>query len=133
MAEFKEVKQSSELVRDFGTGSIRDSNNNKGSYYLLPCKAIKRLAKHFQNGAKRYAERNWELGQPLHSYMDSAMRHLFNHLDGDRSEDHLAACAWNVLCLIETQERIEQGILPKELNDLDDIPSAKAFAKIEKT
>jgi hypothetical protein len=126
MSTFNSVKDSGDR-REFDTGSVRDVNVNKGAYHLLPCKAIKRLAQHFQNGAKKYKARNWELGQPLSVYMDSAMRHLFNHLDGMRDEDHLAACSWNVLCLIETQERINQGILPEELNDLDNIPSAQAY------
>jgi hypothetical protein len=40
------------------------------------------------------------------------------YLGGARDEDHLAQAAWNVLALIETQFRIEQGRLPKELDDL---------------
>jgi hypothetical protein len=37
---------------------------------------------------------------------------------GLEDEDHLAAAAWNVFAIIETQKRIEMGILPKELDDL---------------
>jgi hypothetical protein len=122
MPEFDAVKDSGER-RGFGTGSVRDVNTNKGAYHLLPTRALRRLAQHFQNGAKKYKSRNWELGQPLSNYMDSGLRHAFNHLEGKRDEDHMAASVWNFMCLIETQERIEQGLLPKELNDLDDIPS----------
>jgi len=43
---------------------------------------------------------------------------LFGVLEGNVDEDHAAAAAWNIMCFIETQERIEKGILSKELDDL---------------
>ena len=39
-------------------------------------------------------------------------------LRGDRDEPHLAMACWNFLCLLDTQARIEEGLLPAELNDL---------------
>lgn len=103
---------------DFSTGSRRDVRDGKGRFDLLPARALFRLARHFEGGAKKYGDRNWEKGQPLSRYMDSTLRHLACYLRGDRDEDHLAAGAWNVLCLIDTAERINEGKLPKELNDL---------------
>ena len=38
--------------------------------------AMRRLAQHYQNGAKKYAKNNWRKGQPISRYYDSAMRHL---------------------------------------------------------
>ena len=78
-----------------------------------------RLAQHFENGAKKYGDRNWELGQPVSTYLDSAIRHLFRYLGGSRSEDHLAAVAWNALCCIETIHWIEEGLLLTSLNDIE--------------
>ncbi|HUS51203.1 MAG TPA: dATP/dGTP diphosphohydrolase domain-containing protein, partial [Candidatus Paceibacterota bacterium] len=72
--EFKEVKDSGKR-QDFDTGSRRDTRDGKGRYDLLPVRAIKRLAKHYENGAKKYGDRNWEKGQPLSRYLDSALRH----------------------------------------------------------
>jgi hypothetical protein len=46
------------------------------------------------------------------------MRHLQDFLVGDRSEDHLAAAAWNVFSIIHTQEMIDRGLLPDHLDDL---------------
>lgn len=115
--EFNEVKDSGRR-QEFITGSRRDLNEGKGRYDLLPPHAIHRLAKHFENGTKKYGDRNWELGQPLGRYLDSAIRHIFQHLAGMREEDHLAAAAWNILCMIDTEYRIEKGVLPTELNDL---------------
>lgn len=61
---FNEVKDSGKR-QEFQTGSIRDTREGKGRYDLLPPHAIFRLAKHFENGAKKYGDRNWEKGQPL--------------------------------------------------------------------
>jgi hypothetical protein len=71
-----------------------------------------------ENGAVKYGDRNWELGQPLSTYIDSAERHIASFKEGMRDEDHLAAARWNLGCVIHTEEMIRRGLLPKELNDL---------------
>jgi hypothetical protein len=76
------------------------------------------VARQLEEGAKKYNERNWEKGQPLSRYMDSALRHLFKHLEGFRDERHDVAAAWNILAMIETKNKIDKGLLPKQLNDL---------------
>ncbi len=101
----------------FTTGSRRDTREGKGRFDLMPPKALRRIARHFENGAKKYGDRNWEKGQPQSRFMDSALRHLNNYLDGHRDEDHLSAAAWNVLCMIHQEERFAQG-WNSELNDL---------------
>jgi hypothetical protein len=82
--------------------------------------AMARLARHYENGARKYGDRNWEKGQPLGSYLDSALRHINVFLAGGRDEDHLSAAAWNLFSVIHTQEMIERGLLPKGLDDLPD-------------
>lgn len=121
--KFDEVKDSGER-QDFGTGSVRDTQTGKGRYDLLPPRAVRRLAQHFENGAVKYGDRNWEKGQPLGRYLDSALRHTFAILQGKRDEDHAAAAAWNLLAFIETAERIEAGEMQLDrdvANALDDI------------
>ena len=128
MLTFTRVKDSGERS-EFETGAVRDRQKGKGRYDLLPPYGLKRLAMHFENGANKYNARNWEKGIPTERYMDSALRHLFEYLSGLRDEDHLAAAAWNVLCLIETEYRIEKGILPKSL---DTLPNPLDLDKEEK-
>lgn len=105
-------------VREFNTGSRRDSRQGKGRFDLLPPAALKRVAQHFERGADKYGERNWELGQPLSVYLDSGGRHWSQVLAGDDDEDHAAAWVWNALAFIETRERIRRGELPEELDDI---------------
>ena len=98
------IKDSGERT-EFDTGAKRDMHEGKGRCDLLPPIALLRLAKHFENGAVKYGDRNWEKGIPCHSFVDSAMRHLLKYIDGWQDEDHLIAAAWNLMCLAETEEK----------------------------
>jgi len=117
MAEFDKVKDSGQR-QEFQTGSVRDTRDGKGRFDLITPIGLKRLAKHYENGAKKYGDRNWEKGQPLSRYLDSLIRHAYGLLEGKRDEDHAAAIAWNAMAYIHTEELIERGLLPKELNDM---------------
>jgi hypothetical protein len=105
--------------QSFVTGSQRDKRDGKGRYDLLPMFALEQLALHFEQGAKKYGERNWEKGQPLSRFVDSALRHIAKYMQGSRAENHIIAAAWNALCFVETRELITQGKLPKALDDVD--------------
>lgn len=89
----------------FSTGAVRDIHDGKGRFDLLPMCVLLRLAKHYEAGAKKYAERNWEHGIPAHSFADSAMRHLVKYMDGQTDEDHLIAAIWNLCGLAWTEEK----------------------------
>lgn len=102
----------------FTTGSVRDLRVGKGRYDLLPPRALRRLAQLYERGAIKYGDRNWEKGQPLSRMLDSAIRHLFQFLEGKTDEDHGIAVAWNILGIIEIQELIKEGLLDEALNDL---------------
>jgi hypothetical protein len=60
------------------------------------------LAIHFEEGCKKYGERNWEKGIPESRYIDSAVRHYLKYLRGDQDERHDRALVWNICCLIWT-------------------------------
>jgi hypothetical protein len=104
--------------RDFDTGSRRDIRTGKGRFDLLPPFALRAVAEHMEEGADKYGDRNWELGQPLSSYLDSGLRHINRFLMGWTDENHLAAAAWNFMCLLDTEVRIREGLLPESLRDL---------------
>ncbi len=104
--------------RESPTGSVRNNRSGKGRYDLLPGRATHELAVHFEGGASQHGDRNWEKGQPLSWYLDSGLRHTFQVLAGDTTENHAAAAAWNLMCFMETRARIQAGLLPAELDDL---------------
>ena len=58
------------------------------------------VAKHFEEGAKKYGENNWQKGIPANRYIDSAVRHYLKWLRGDNDEPHALAFVWNLICCI---------------------------------
>lgn len=115
--QYDNVQDSGER-QEFDTGSIRDSRKGKGRYDLISPIALRRLACHYEAGSVKYGPRNWEQGQPMSRYFDSAIRHMYKYMEGSRDEDHLAAATWNVMAMIHTEEEVKKGLLPLELNDM---------------
>lgn len=97
------IKDSGERT-NFDTGAVRDIHIGKGRYDLLPWDAIHELAQHCEEGALKYGERNCEKGIPIHSLIDSAIRHLSCYLRGMTDEPHLRAAMWNVAMAIYTEK-----------------------------
>jgi hypothetical protein len=70
------------------------------------------VAKHFEEGAKKYGENNWQKGIPVHCYIDSAVRHYLKWLRGDKDEPHDRAFVWNLMCCIwEVDYREKEEII----------------------
>lgn len=89
--------------REYDTGAVRDIQEGKGRMDLLPWAAIMEVSKHCEKGAAKYGEHNVDRGIPLHSFLDSAARHLAKFVDGWTDEDHLTAVAWNILWAMQTR------------------------------
>lgn len=101
---------------EFETGAVRDVGKGKGRYDLLPWGSIHELAIHCEEGAKKYGERNCEKGIPIHSLLDSALRHLSKYMQGEKDEPHLRAALWNIAFAI---------FMEKERPDMQDIATRK--------
>jgi hypothetical protein len=117
MSDKQFITKDSGKRQQFATGSVRDTAEGKGRFDLIPTMPLRRLAGLYERGAKKYGDRNWQKGQPLMRYVDSAMRHLNCLIAGEPEEDHAAAIAWNMFALMFTVGEIEAGRLPKELDD----------------
>ena len=118
MPEKEYVTKDSGKREQHPTGMQRDNRTGKGRYELLPPIAIRRLAQLYERGAVKYYSRNWEKGGPLSRFMDSALRHIFQFLEGDREEDHLSGAVFNLFAVMHIEGMIERGLMPSELNDL---------------
>lgn len=94
--------------------AIREPSDGKGRFDLVTPFGLMRLAKWYELGSKKYADRNWEKGMPFSRYIDSALRHINKYKMGLEDEDHLAAAAWNILAIIHHEELGQF--------DLDDMP-----------
>lgn len=85
-----------------------------------PYTMILELSIHYEQGAKKYDERNWEKGIPVHCFIDSAIRHYCKYKRGDDDEPHYRAFIWNILGALWTKQNYPE---------LNDIPGAKNDAK----
>lgn len=72
------------------------------NYNDNPCTAFLELAKHFEEGARKYGDNNWQKGIPEWCYLDSAVRHYLKFKRGDKDEPHDRAFLWNLICLLWT-------------------------------
>lgn len=104
--------------RSFGTGAVRDADDDKPKMALVSPFALQRLGMHYTRGAVKYSPRNWELGMPISEYINSLERHLLALKMGDTTEDHAAAIAWNIFSYMHTQELIALGKMPASLDDM---------------
>ncbi len=95
VADFKETESESFLFMAIDTFIHGAYENNR-------YKAMLEVAKHFEEGAKKYGEDNWKKGIPVNSYIDSAIRHYIKWLDGWDDEPHDRAVLWNLMCCIWT-------------------------------
>lgn len=66
------------------------------------------VSKHFEEGAEKYGENNWQKGLPVKCYINSAIRHYLKYLRGDKDEPHDRAFVWNILCAIWTCEAMPE-------------------------
>lgn len=81
--------------------SINIFGNNPANMFL-------ELAIHFEDGAIKYGENNWQKGIPVNCYIDSAVRHYLKFLRGDKDEPHDRAFVWNIVCAIWTCDHIPE-------------------------
>ena len=86
-------------------------------YDMDPYTALLEVAKHFEDGAIKYGDRNWERGIPVHCYIDSAVRHYLKFLRGDEDEPHNRAFMWNILCAMWTHKH-HPGLIDIPANKL---------------
>ena len=61
-------------------------------------------------GAKKYGENNWKKAKTdleLKRFEASAVRHLFQWLEGDQTEDHAVAVAFNLAGAEMVKEKLK--------------------------
>ena len=92
-------------ARQFDTGAQRDSAVGKPRMSLVPHKALRDVMMRYLDGAEAYGENNWKKGMKNSVLYDSTMRHLMAYWTGDDSEDHLGAALWNIMGLIDNDDK----------------------------
>mgnify|MGYP007111659499 CR=1 FL=1 len=81
------------------TGYLSSALTCFGSHVFNdPQTMLLEVSKHFEEGAEKYGENNWQKGLPAKCYINSAVRHYLKWLRGDKDEFHDRAFCWNVIC-----------------------------------
>lgn len=106
--------------QEFSSGAVRDVQQGKGRFDLIPFWPMFAYAAVLEAGAKKYSDRNWQKGMPISRYTDSALRHLLKFQNGERDEPHLWMALWNCAGAIHTQILTHLGQYPAEFDDTKD-------------
>lgn len=99
----------------FETGAVRSADASGVMYQLISPIGMRRLAETMKEGFDKYGTYNWERGMPIGDILNHGLRHIFEYLSGDRSEDHLAHATWNLMAAMhmeETHPHLEHGLRP---------------------
>jgi hypothetical protein len=103
---------------------VRDTQDGKPRYDLIPLGPLRRLADLYARGAEKYGENNWQLAtgqEELTRFKASAFRHLIDWLNGDVEEDHAAAVCWNVFSAMWLESNLSARAIPlsREMQRVD--------------
>lgn len=97
----------------FDSGMVRDTDEGKPRYDLIPLLPLRRLAELYARGAVKYGPSNWQKAnsdEELKRFKASAFRHLVQALDGDRDEDHWSGVVFNVFAAEWLEEKLGQPV-----------------------
>lgn len=89
---------------DHLVGALVDFLNSDNSPFADASDMFLEVAIHFEEGARKYGEYNWQKGINTSRYISSAVRHYLKWLRGDKDEPHERAFVWNIVCCIWTSE-----------------------------
>lgn len=103
MAQQFKTKDSGER-EGFTGGAVRDIQDGKPRFDLIPPGPLERLALLYARGAEKYDEHNWTKGIPVSRCIASLLRHVHQFTQGDKDEDHGAAILFNVMCIMHYEE-----------------------------
>ena len=96
LESFKQTGISNYLVKALAAFMYMDKSFPRWTTMLLE------VSVHFEEGAAKYGDNNWQKGIPIHAYINSGTRHFIKCLRGDQDEDHARAFCWNLLCAMWT-------------------------------
>ena len=113
-----------EARHKYDTGAVRSADCDAVRYDLISPLALRALAETYHEGAQKFGPYNWENGMPVSDLLNHAIAHIYNFLNGDRSEDHLGHAAWNVLGAIHSHEKWPELNAGKLRDAAGNIPEA---------
>jgi len=95
----KYATKSSGKKKQWASGYVREVDNTKPRYDLIPTELLTRLAELYARGAVKYGDENWKKAnseEEAHRFKESAFRHFIQWIEGQEDEDHAIATVWNI-------------------------------------
>ncbi len=90
----------------YETGATRTDVRER--YDLIPFAGLAAMAEVMAKGAETHGEDNWRKGIPVKDCINHCLRHVYQWLDGDRSERHLAHAACNLMMALHFLEETNE-------------------------
>lgn len=129
-----------EIRHTSSTGGQKAGNDER--YDLIPAMPLRKLARHFGVGAKKYDDDNWRKGYDWRLSFAAMMRHAWQFwagedIDEETGSPHLTAVAWHAMTLLEftdihpefdtrlktlDQRAVRKHAAPRQWDTLRDIP-----------
>lgn len=108
-------------AKQYEGGSYRDRPGGRGLFYEMPAVALRRLGVRYELGQNKYGKSGeFKKGLPVSDCYDSMFRHMLDYIEGDNSEDHLAAIVWNAFCMMLMES-------PEMADKWQDLPQRKGL------
>lgn len=105
MVNDKPVNRTDPGVQSHSGGSFRDRSQLKGLFAAQPANAVIRVAERYAYGKWKYGKSDaYKDGLPCSDCIDSVLRHIWEYMDGDNKEDHLAAAVWGLQAVMYYEE-----------------------------
>ena len=89
----------------YPSGAQRSADADSARYDLLPLCAVRRWAERMAHGARKHGDDNWKRGFPAGVVENHLWNHWLKYLQGDRTDDHLAAILCNAAFLMWFEDR----------------------------
>lgn len=95
----------------YKSGMVRDTQEGKPRFDLIPLDELQRLAELYTRGAVKYGDNNWQLAdseEEMKRFRGSAFRHFIQWMRGDQDEDHAVAVVFNIFAYEYTKTKLSK-------------------------
>ncbi len=97
--------------KEFKSGMLRDVSDDKPDFTLIWYPFLLRLTNLLMRGLKKYGRNNWMKAngeEELERFKQSALRHMYQYLNGENGEDHQSAIVFNIMGAMYVESKLNE-------------------------